>query len=150
MMILPSNPNRVAKCVAVFHMAVSTFIFIPIMMDPIQMYDAVDQAYLDTTPPRSMDAMLHMSYAFCYLMVLQAAIAVCLVVSHGCPNLGMSMIASSWLLNASCQVLYPWPVMVKDVGRWSWISMPPPPDTCLDLHSWLYWSIVAWIRYGFS
>ena len=71
------------------------------------MYEGVSD--LDATPQDALAAMLHTSYVISYVMILVSSIVVCLVFSHDSPRLAMSMIAVYWLLNATCQIQYPWP-----------------------------------------
>ena len=59
-----------------------------------------------------------MSYFACYLMVLVAAISVWVVFGLDSPRVGMSMIVSTWGMNASCQILHPWPHKGDDCRFW--------------------------------
>ena len=103
--------NSIAKGVALVHLAMSVLIWGPIAFDPMKMYETVD---LDSISPRQsaivVEPMLaHMSYLACYLLILKAAIVVCLVFVLDSPRLGMLVIIVSWLLNATCQNMFPWP-----------------------------------------
>ena len=101
-----ANPI-IAKVVAALHMVVGTILWGTIMLNPIKLYEGVSD--LDSTPKDSLAAMLHTSYVIAYVMIFVSSIVVCLVFSHDSPRLAMSIIAVYWLLNATCQIQYPWP-----------------------------------------
>jgi len=98
-----------AKIVAATYMAIMTFIFTPIMFDPMQMYQGMVQEDLTNLPATVLDAMKHMSCVYSVLQLLSASIIVCEVFTHNSPRLGMSSIVLSWTLNLIIQYAFPWP-----------------------------------------
>ena len=62
------------------------------------------------------DALLHMSYLVCYLLILKAIIIIILVFTLESPRLGMIVIINSWLLNATCQKSTLGDVALKLIG----------------------------------
>eukprot|EP01083_Nonionella_stella_P084015 232438_1 len=90
-------------------MAIMTFIFTPIVFDPMQMYQGMGQEDLTDLPATVLDAMKHMSIVYSVLQLLSASIIVCEVFTHNSPRLGMSSIVLSWMLNLIIQFVFPWP-----------------------------------------
>ena len=107
-----TTTNSTAKGVALLHLAMSVLIWGPIAFDPMKMYETVD---LDSSISPQQSAivvepmLVHMSFLACYLLILKAAIVLCLVFTLDSPRLGMLVIIISWLLNAACQIFFPWP-----------------------------------------
>ena len=97
-----------ANIVAATYMAIMTFIFTPIVFDPMQMYQGMDQEDLQDLPATVLDAMKHMSCVYAVLQLLSASIIVCEVFTHNSPRLGMSSIVMSWMLNLIIQFVFPW------------------------------------------
>ena len=98
-----------AKIVAATYMAIMTFIFTPIVFNPMQMYQGMVQEDLQDLPATVFDAMKHMSCVYSVLQLLSASIIVCEVFTHNSPRLGMSSIVMSWILNLIIQYAFPWP-----------------------------------------
>ena len=98
-----------AKIVAATYMAIMTFIFTPIVFDPMQMYQGMVQEDLQDLPATVLDAMKHMSCVYAVLQLLSTSIIVCEVFTHNSPRLGMASIVLSWMLNLVIQFVFPWP-----------------------------------------
>eukprot|EP00986_Skeletonema_menzelii_P021448 scaffold34587_cov160-Skeletonema_menzelii.AAC.4 len=108
-----TSNSIIAKSVAALHLLASVVIWGPIAFEPMAMYETVG---IDSVSSAVTDALLHMSYLVCYLLILKAIIVAFLVFNLESPRLGMIVIITSWLLNASCQIIYPWPHKKNDMA----------------------------------
>lgn len=98
-----------AKIVAATYMAIMTFLLTPMAIDPMQMYQGMNQEDLTDLPATVLAAMKHMSCVYSVLQLLSASIIVCEVFTHNSLRLGMSSIVLSWILNLIIQFVFPWP-----------------------------------------
>ena len=108
--------NEVAKAVSIFYLVAVTLLFgTNGLVQPLKFYqDGVGREQLDSTPPNSIAVMEHMSFVNAFHHMLTASVVICLVFTHEAPRLGMSIIATFWIIDIIPHLLYPWPKGTED------------------------------------